>query len=74
MSDGQQLQWWVPGASWDEHWEELPQDNVIVLRQGPAGLQRLTGSVEVAGQTLRLKPAQPAVAWPAAQLYPYLLR
>jgi len=74
VSDGQQLQWWVPGASWDEHWEELPQDNVIVLRQGPAGLQRLTGSVEVAGQTLRLKPAQPAVAWPAAQLYPYLLR
>ncbi len=74
VSDGQQLQWWVPGASWDEHWEELPQDNVIVLRQGPGGLQRLTGSVEVAGQTLRLKAAQPAVAWPAAQLYPYLLK
>ena len=38
------LRWWVPGASWDEHWEALPQGNVILLRRGPDGqLERVTG-------------------------------
>jgi hypothetical protein len=73
VDDGTKLQWWVPGASWDEHWEELPQGNVIVLRPGPAGLERLTGNVEVEGRSLQLKEPGPPVAWPPAQLYGYLL-
>jgi hypothetical protein len=68
------LRWWVPGASWDEHWETLPQSNVIVLRTGADGrLQRVTGAVPVAGTSLQLKPPDNQVAWPPAQLYPPLL-
>jgi hypothetical protein len=74
VSNGEQLQWWVPGASWDEHWEELPQGNVILLRPGRTGLERVTGSVDVAGHALRLKDPQAPLAWPPAQLYTYLLK
>jgi hypothetical protein len=73
-ANGEQLQWWVPGATWDEHWEELPQGNVILLRPGERTLNRVVGSVEVAGRILRLKDAGPSVAWPAAQLHDLLLK
>jgi hypothetical protein len=73
--DGDHLRWWVPGASWDEHWEELPQANVILLRRAPDGaLVRIPGVVEVAGHALELKPSEPPTAWPPAQLYDPLLR
>jgi hypothetical protein len=73
--DGDRLQWLVPAASWDEHWEELPQGNVILLRRGPdGGLLRVTGSVEAAGRALQLKPPDPPPAWPPAQLQDALLR
>jgi hypothetical protein len=69
------LRWWVPGASWDEHWEPLPQGNVILLTRGPDGaLQRLGGSVEVAGQQLELKTPGVPKHWPPAQLYHLLLQ
>jgi hypothetical protein len=71
---GDHLQWWVPGASWDEHWEVLPQGNVILLRRAPdGGLSRISGTVDVAGQSLVLKPPAAGVAWPPAQLYQPLL-
>ena len=73
--DGEHLRWLVPAASWDEHWEELPQGNVILLRRGAdGGLLRVTGSVEVAGRALQLKPVEPSIAWPPAQLRDALLR
>jgi hypothetical protein len=73
--DGQGLRWLVPAASWDEHWEALPQGNLILLRRGPDGaLARVTGTVDVAGLPLRLKPPEPPTAWPPAQLYDALLR
>ena len=65
---------WVPGASWDEHWEALPQGNVILLRQVGGRLERVTGDVSVAGGALHLKDPGPPVAWPPAQLYQPLLR
>jgi len=72
--DGDHFVWWVPGASWEEHWEVLPQDNVILLRRAPDGvLRRVLGPVDIAGQSLRLKPAGPPVPWPPAQLYQPLL-
>jgi hypothetical protein len=74
VSNGEQLQWWVPGASWDEHWEELTQGNVILVRPGTTGVERVSGSVDVAGHALRLKDPQPPMAWPPAQLYGYLLK
>jgi hypothetical protein len=75
QTDGDGLRWWVPAASWDEHWEELPQDNVILLRRGPDGaLARATGAVEVAGRRLQLKSPDPPTAWPPGQLYDPLLR
>jgi hypothetical protein len=72
-ADGQ-LEWWVPGASWDEHWEPLPQGNVIVLtRSADGSLARQTGAVAVAGQQLQLKDPGAASSWPPAQLYRPLL-
>ncbi|MDQ6674609.1 MAG: hypothetical protein M3069_28390 [Chloroflexota bacterium] len=69
------LRWWVPGAAWDEHWEVLPQSNVILLRRAPDGrLARVTGSVDVAGGALQLKPPSGPVSWPPAQLYEPLLK
>jgi hypothetical protein len=71
--EGDDLRWWVPAASWDEHWETLPQNNVIVLRKVGGVVSRITGSIEVAGRPLRLKdPAQPT-HYPPAQLYDLLL-
>ena len=73
--EGDHLRWWVPGASWDEHWEVLPQGNVILLRRAPdGGLTRITGSVDVAGQVLQLKAPAPPTSWPPAQLYVPLLK
>ncbi|HLZ29320.1 MAG TPA: hypothetical protein VKV73_18550 [Chloroflexota bacterium] len=73
--EGDHLRWWVPAASWDEHWEVLPQGNVILLRRAPDGaLTRITGSVDVAGQVLALKAPAAPVAWPPAQLYVPLLK
>jgi len=72
--EGDHLRWWVPGASWDEHWEVLPQGNVILLRRGPDGaLTRVTGSVDVAGQVLQLKSPAAPTSWPPAQLSTPLL-
>ena len=63
--DGDHLRWWVPGASWDEHWEEFPAANVIVLRPGGGHLQRIEGSVDIAGTRFALKPlGVPAVFAP----------
>jgi hypothetical protein len=74
QADGGQLNWWVPAASWDEHWEPLPQDNVILLTRAPDGtLTRATGTVDAPGGRLALKPAEAPQSWPAAQLYAPLL-
>jgi hypothetical protein len=72
--EGDHLRWSVPAASWDEHWEPLPQANVILLRRGPdGGLVRVTGSVTVGDRTLELKPVGAPTNWPPAQLYDPLL-
>jgi hypothetical protein len=72
--NGDRLDWWVPAASWDEHWETLPQDNVILLTRAPDGtLTRATGTIEVPGGTLRLKSPSATESWPPAQLYAPLL-
>jgi hypothetical protein len=72
--DGDHLSWSVPAATWDEHPEVFPQDNVILLtRSADGSLQRMQGSVDVAGRTLELKPAAPPQTWSAAQLYAPLL-
>ncbi len=73
--EGDHLRWWVPGASWDEHWETLPQGNVILLRRDArGGLERVAGSVPVAGTQLQLKPPAAPATWSAAQLYAPLLQ
>jgi hypothetical protein len=73
--EGDHLRWWVPGASWDEHWEPFPQGNVILLRRAPdGGLTRITGTVDVAGHPFQLKPPAAPVTWPPAQLYEPLLK
>ena len=71
---GENLRWWVPAATWDEHWETLPEGKVILLRRREDGVvERLTGTVEVAGRGLALKEPGPPGQWPPAQLYHLLL-
>jgi hypothetical protein len=72
--DGDHFDWWVPAASWDEYVDVLPQGNVILLTRAADGtLQRATGSVDVAGGVLTLKPPAPGETWPPAQLQRPLL-
>jgi hypothetical protein len=74
QASGDHLEWWVPAASWDEHWETLPQNNVILLTRARDGtLTRATGSIDVPGGSLTLKPPAAPERWPAAQLYAPLL-
>jgi hypothetical protein len=74
QADGDRLRWWVPAASWDEHWEEFPQGNVILLARGADGrLARVGGSVEVAGREVDFKPPASPIAWAPAQLFGPLL-
>lgn len=78
QGSGNDLMWWVPGASWDEHWEPLTQRNVIVLRRGPDGhLVRLIDPIplsSVSGAMLELKPVGGRHDWPPAQLAGPLLQ
>jgi len=72
--EGDHLRWWVPGATWDEHWEELPQGNVILLTRGADGrLLRQSGAVELANTRLELKPKEAPIDWLPAQLHRALL-
>ncbi|HEV7666698.1 MAG TPA: hypothetical protein VGQ62_24405 [Chloroflexota bacterium] len=72
--EGDHLRWWVPAASWDEHWETLPQGNVILLQRAADGsLTRLTGTIDTPAGALQLKPPAAAQSWPPAQLYGPLL-
>jgi uncharacterized membrane protein YdcZ (DUF606 family) len=74
FADGDQLSWSVPAATWEEHIEEFPQRNVILLTRAADGtLQRASGSIDVAGRSLELKPNEAPRAWPPAQLQTPLL-
>ena len=76
QSDGRGgLTWWVPGASWNEHWEPFPQRNLILLRRGADGrLTRLSGDVATPAGTVQLKPMAAPATFPPAQLYGPLLQ
>jgi hypothetical protein len=71
--EGDHLRWWVPAASWDEHWEVLPQGNVVLLRNVDGGVKRFVGTVDVAGRQLKLKDPGLPSRLPAAQLHDLLL-
>jgi hypothetical protein len=69
------LQWWVPAATWDEHWEPLQQGNVILLSRAADGsLTRLGGPIAMPGATLELKPSAAPRQWAPAQLNSALLK
>ena len=59
-ADGDGLRWRVPEATWYEYWAPLPQENIIVLRRDGENLIRETGTLDVAGRTLELKPRGPS--------------
>jgi hypothetical protein len=73
--DGAGLKWWVPGASWNEHYEPLPSGNVIVLDRIGGKLTRLPGPIEVAGRSLALKPVGPSTIQeaPRQRVYEFLI-
>ncbi len=74
-----QWQWYLADA-WD-NWEDVPQGNVILLGTEDGRLVRRTGTVNVDGHVLWLKPLPaggvPRVAqmpWPTTTLHGLLLR
>jgi hypothetical protein len=73
-NDGAGMRWWVPGATWDEHWEPFEPGNTIVVRRVDGRLVRQVGPVEVAGRQVMLKQPGQAGEWPPAQLHDLLLK
>ena len=57
---GERLKWEVPTATWDSHWDVLPDSNVILLKMDHGKLVRKFGSVNIKGKSLELKPMPPA--------------
>jgi hypothetical protein len=53
--DGNNFEWMVPAANWPEHWERLPESNVIVLEVINGKLVRNSGPIKIQGQTFQLK-------------------
>jgi hypothetical protein len=71
--EGDHLRWWVPAATWDEHWEVLPQGKVILLRNEDGAVRRFVGTLDVAGRELQLKDPGLPGSFPPAQLHELLL-
>jgi hypothetical protein len=65
------LEWRVPEAVWYEYRAPLPQSNVILLRREAGRVVRVTGSIEVGGGTLTLKPPGGSVSFPPGPLWRY---
>lgn len=67
------LRWWVPAARWEEHWEALPEGNVILLRREAGRLVRQEGTITLAGRPFELKAAPATAAdgsgWPPGRLF-----
>jgi len=75
VREGQQLLWQVPAATWEPHWEALPEGNIIVLEMEHGRLIRRSGFLRVGGQDLRLKPATSTDSRPPPHglLYDYMI-
>jgi hypothetical protein len=71
--DGAGWRWLVPAATWDEHWEPLPPDGLIVIRSEHGQLLRETTPLTVDGAMLPLADPGPARSWPPGPLYAPLL-
>jgi hypothetical protein len=75
QAEDDRLHWWVPAATWNEHWEDLPDSNVILLRRVDGRLTRIDGSIALQGKMLMLKPREPRASgqWEKGPLYGYLI-
>jgi hypothetical protein len=75
VSDGNELRWEVPAATWLAHWETLPDGNVILLEMENGQLVRRYVPLYIHGRVLNLKPpAGPrAPGFTPGPLYQYML-
>jgi len=75
VREGQQLLWQVPAATWEPHWEALPDGNIILLEMEGGRLVRRSGFLRVGGQDLHLKPATSTDSRlpPHGLLYDYMI-
>ncbi len=75
VREGDQLQWQVPAATWDTHWEALPDSNVVLLTMENGTLVRQFDDIQMHRLTLHLKPLFPNAgsALPRGALYPLLI-
>jgi hypothetical protein len=72
---GNEMRWEVPAATWLAHWEILPDSNVMLLEMEDGRLVRRSGSLDIHGRVLNLKPpAGPqAPGFKPGPLYQYML-
>ena len=59
---GKHFEWMVPTATWDSHWEILPDGNVVLLEVENGTLVRRQGTMSIGGLDLNLKPLPPGAA------------
>lgn len=73
---GNQLKWMVPTASWDAHWEIIPDSNLILLEMQNGKLVRRFGSIKIDGLDLHLKdmPLGAKLNYEKGPLFDYLIR
>jgi hypothetical protein len=55
LREGDHFKWIVPTASWDAHWEIMPDSNLILLEMQNGKLVRRFGSIKIDGADLHLK-------------------
>ena len=73
IREGDKFKWEVP--LWESHWEVLPDSNLILLEMDHGTLVRRSGSININGQELELKPMPTDVKLNFAKkpLYNYLV-
>ena len=73
--EGDQILWRIPAATWDAHWEALPDSNVVLLTMENGSLVRQFGSILMHRLPLNLKPlpSNAPPAWVHGALYPLLI-
>lgn len=76
IREGNHFKWMVPVATWDAHWEIIPDRNVILLEMVNGRLIRRFGSINIDGLDFNLKdlPSGAKLSYEKGPLFDYLIK